>query len=100
VGSIASLAVGLGAYFERRWARRVLIGITAIAILVCLVYAYFVLTRSINTHGAYAPWWIFFGRLLCVGEALRAIAPPVFFLFVLLHPDVARSFKTTTTETS
>jgi hypothetical protein len=99
LGSIASLIIGLAAYRRHEWARRALIGITALAILLCLVYAYFDITRSISAMGRLEPQWVFWTRLLFVGEALRAVCPPIFFLLILLHQDVARCFKPAATPT-
>jgi hypothetical protein len=91
--AIASVAVGLGAYSAREWARRTLIVITALSLVLCVVYAYFGITRSITALGRLDPREVLWARLLFVGEALRAVSPPAFFLLVLLHPDVARSFQ-------
>ena len=93
VGCAVSLIVGVGVYSGRQWARVVLIGVTVVAIVPCVVYAYSGVTRSISAMGPLEPQWVFWSRLLFVGEALREVAPPVFFLLVLLHPDVAESFN-------
>jgi hypothetical protein len=93
LGSIASLIIGLAAYRAHQRARRALIGVTAVAILLCLVYGYTGVTRNLSALGPLKPQWVFWSRLLFVGEAVRAVAPPVFFLLVLLHPNVTRSFQ-------
>jgi hypothetical protein len=99
LGSIVSVIIGLAVSRGHQWARRALIGITALALLMCLAYAYFDVTRSISAMGRLEPQWVFWSRLLFVGEALRAMCPPIFFLLVLLHQDVARCFKPAATPT-
>ena len=100
VGSVGSIVVGLAAYSAHEWARRTLIAVTAVSILLCLGYAYFEVTRSIAALGRpVEPGFTLWNRLLFVGQALRVISPPVFFLLVLLQPDVARFFKAAATRT-
>jgi hypothetical protein len=98
-GSIVSVVVGLAAYAARAWARATLVTVTAVAIVLALAYSYVRLTRYIAAPGTFEPEFIVWTRLVFAGEALRAIAPPVFFLILLLHPDVARSFKHAATRT-
>lgn len=89
-GFIATNVIGYGAYSAREWSRRALLGITAVAIALGCGLAYLRVTISINSLEPYLEiWW----RLLSVGEALRFVAPPIFFLLVLRHPDVVRSFQ-------
>ena len=99
VGSIGSIVVGWAAYSAHEWARRTLIVVTVVSILLCLAYAYLGVTRSISSLGRLDPQFILWSRLLFVGEALRAVSPPVFFLLILLHPDVVRSFQPAATRT-
>ena len=92
-GATVSVFVGLSAYRAREWARRTLIVITVLSIALCAVYAYSGLTRSITALGYLDPKAVLWIRALFVGEALRVVSPPVFFLLVLVHADVARSFQ-------
>ncbi len=85
-----ALFVGLGCavYAAREWARRVLLVITVLATLACMTLA---LPRSIQ-DGQRDSFFLF----LCAtefGDALRLIIPPLFFLLLLSHPDVVRSFR-------
>jgi hypothetical protein len=98
-GSIASVVLGIATYSAREWARRTLLAITAVAIVLAVGYAYLGLTRSITGLGQIEPEFILWSRFVFVGEAFRAVAPPVFFLLVLLHPDVVRSFRHAATQT-
>jgi hypothetical protein len=98
-GSVASVVLGIAAYSAREWARRTLVVITTLAIVLAIGYAYLGVTRSITGLGRIEPEFIFWSRFVFVGEALRAVAPPVFFLLVLLHRDVVRSFKHAATPT-
>jgi uncharacterized membrane protein len=93
VGSVGSIVVGLAVYSAQEGARRTLAVVTVVSILLCLVYAYWGVTRNISALGQLKPSFIYWWRLLFFGEALRAVSPPVFFLLVLLHPDVVRSFQ-------
>lgn len=92
-GSIASVVLGIATYSAREWARCTLLAITAVAIVLAVVYAYLGLTRSVTGLGQIEPELILWSRFVFMGEALRAVAPPVFVLLVLLHPDVVRSFR-------
>jgi len=92
-GSIASVVLGTATYFAHEWARRTLLAITVAAFVLAIVYAYLSLTRSITGLGQIEPEFILWSRFVFAGEALRAVAPPVFVLLVLLHPDVVRSFR-------
>ena len=100
VGAVPSLVIGFAAYRAREWARRALIGIALIAIALCIVHAYLWVTRSITVTGEFALPVNLFPRLLYFGEALRAVSPPAFFLLVLVHPDVVRSFRPAATSTT
>lgn len=93
VGSVGAIFVGLAVYSAQEWARRTLAVVTVVSILLCVVYAYGGVTRNISALGQLDPSFIYWWRLLFFGEALRAVSPPVFFLLVLLHPDVVRSFQ-------
>ena len=93
VGSGASLGIGFAVYSGREWARRTLIGLTGVAIALGIVYAYFAVTRSITGLGQFEPQVFVWTRMVFFGEALRLVSPPVFFLLVLLHPDIVRSFR-------
>jgi hypothetical protein len=99
LGSIASIVVGAAAYSGREWARRTLVVVTAVGIVFCVGYAYLGVTRSISALGQLQPQFILWTRLVFVGEALRAVSPPVFFLLILLQPDVAGSFQPAATRT-
>jgi len=99
VGSVASVIVGFAAYSGREWARRTLVGVTAVAIVLCINWAYFDVTRSISTLGGLTPQLILWSCLLFFAEALQLVSPPLFFLLILLHPDVVRSFRPAATLT-
>ena len=92
-GATVSVFIGLNAYRAREWARRMLVVITVLSIALCAVYAYSGLTRSVTALGYLDPKAVLWIRALFVGEALRVVSPPVFFLLILVHPDVARSFQ-------
>jgi hypothetical protein len=99
VGAVSSLTIGFAAYRAREWARRALIGITIVAMALSMVHAYLWVTRSITVTGEFALPVNLWTRLLFFGNALRAVSPPAFFLLVLLHPDVVRSFRPAATRT-
>ena len=92
VGSVASIVVGVAAYSAREWARRTLIAAAAVSVALSAVFAYAELTRPISALGQLQPQFVLWSRVCFVGEAVRRVSPPAFFLLILLHPDVVRSF--------